>query len=192
MTENVETTEEQLTIEDILEGADKTPFHPVLQVWKEVLDASQTVRKEKINPQWALRVVQAHTEVTFNDMPTYRDAYYGRIDQLIEALHAEIDGDDECFNVTSPEEDNELNSVHYLNILFTWQKAILGWELDWDCTSPDAGVQLASIIEVHKMFFGEVGLVSLLDQINFEFPETVQEQLMLELEELKKNWAGDE
>lgn len=190
MTENVETTEEQLTVEDILDQAPE--FHPILKVWQEVLDASQQVRKEKINPQWALRVVQAHTEMTFGDMPAYRNAYYARIDQLIESLHAEIDGDDECFNATTPEEDAELNSVHYLNILFTWQKQILSWELGWDCTAPDAGVQLAAIIEVHKMFFGEVGLVSLLDQINFEFPEAVQEQLMLELEELKQNWTGDE
>lgn len=190
MTEHVE--EAELTVEDIINDAEQAPFNPVLKIWLEVLDASKQVRREKINPQWALRVCTSHTGMTFKDMPAYRDVYYAKIDELTEALRSEIDDDDECFNVTSAEEDAENNSVHYLNVLFTWQKQILGWELDWDCTADDAAVELAAIVEVHKMFFGEVGLTSLLDQINFEFPDTVQEQLMLELEELKQNWTSDE
>lgn len=190
MTEHVE--EAELTVEDILSDAEQAPFNPVLKVWLEVLDASKQVRQEKINPQWALRVCTSHTGMTFKDMPAYRDVYYAKIDELTEALRVEIDDDDECLNVTAAEEDAENNSVHYLNILFTWQKQILGWELDWNCTADDAAIELAAIVEVHKMFFGEVGLVSLLDQINFEFPDTVQEQLMLELEEMKQNWTSDE
>ena len=76
--------------------------------------------------------------------------------------------------------------------MFSWQKVILSWELDWDCTSPSAAVEIASIIEVHKMFFGDTGMVTLLDQINLEFTEDMQQQLMVELEELKENWTNDE
>lgn len=189
MTEN--TQEAELTVEDILE-AEQPEYHPLIRVWSEVIASSKEVRKEKINPQWAARVTSAHRQVFYQDMPEYRDLYYDKIDQLAEALQAEVDTDDECFNYTSPEEDIEHNSVHYINILFSWQKVILSWELDWDCTSPSAAVELASIIEVHKMFFGETGLTSLLDQINFEFNEALQEQLFLELEELKQNWTNDE
>lgn len=190
MTENVETTEEQLTVEDILDQAPE--FHPILKVWLEVLDASKTVRQERITPQWALRVVTTHTGMTFQDMPTYRDMYYQGIDELAEALRTEIDSDDECLNYTSAKEDVESNTFHYINVILSWQKIILTWELQWDVEDDQAAVELAVISDIHKMFFGEVGLTSLLDQINFEFTEDSQDLLRAELEELKQNWTGDE
>lgn len=190
MTENIE--EAELTVEDILSEGEKVEYHTILQVWSEVISASKEVRKEKINPQWASRVTAAHRQVYYQDMPEYRDLYYDKIDQLFEALQAEIETDDECFNHHSAEEDLEHNAVHYINVVFSWQKVILSWELDWDCTSPSAAVEIASIIEVHKMFFGDTGMVTLLDQINLEFTEDMQQQLMVELEELKENWTNDE
>ena len=84
----------------------------------------------------------------------------------------------------------EHNSHHYLNVLLNWQKAILTWELDWDCTSPDAAVDLAALVEVHKMFFDGTGISSLLDQIKFEFTEEHQALLAEELAALKDSWEG--
>lgn len=190
MTENVEAVEAELTVDDILDQAPE--FHPILRVWQEILDSSKQVRQERITPQWALRVITSHPDMHFSDMPDYRDLYYQSIDELAVALNAEIDTDDECLKYTSPEEDAEKNTFHYLNVIIAWQKIILTWELEWDVESPDAAVQLAVISEVHKMFFGEVGLTSLLDQINFEFTEDSQNLLRAELEELKENWANDE
>jgi hypothetical protein len=190
MTEHVE--EAELTVEDILNDADKVEFHPILRVWQEILDSSKQVRQERITPRWALRVITSHPEMHFADMTDYRDLYFQSIDELAEALKVEIETDDECLKYTSAEEDAEKNTFHYLNVIIAWQKIILTWELDWDVEAPDAPVQLAVISEVHKMFFGEVGLTSLLDQINFEFTEDSQNLLRAELEELKENWANDE
>ena len=188
MTEN--TQEAELTVEDIL---GETPeYHSILQVWQEVLAASKNVRQERITPQWALRVVTSHPEVTFSDMKDYRDLYYQSIDELAEALQVEIETDDECLNAASPEEDAEQNTFHYINVIISWQKIILTWELEWDVDDIDAPVRLAVISDVHKMFFGEVGLTSLLDQINFDFSEDSQNLLRSELEELKENWTNDE
>ena len=187
-----EHTEEQLTIEEILDEAKDNPYTPVLNVWKEILEASKTVRKERITPQWASRIVSQYNGIYFDAMPLYRDLYYDKIDQLIEVLQTEIDTDDECLKHPSPEEDKEQNTFHYLNVIIGWQKVILSWELDWDCTHIDAPVELATIAEVHKMFFGDTGLASLLDQINFEFTETAQQLLFAELEEQKANWTNDE
>lgn len=185
--------EDQLTVEDILgEAVDAVQYHTLLEVWQEVIAGSVTVRKERINPQWARRVISAHPQVFYQDMPEYAALYYDKIDQLAEALQAEIETDDECLNRDNPEEDREHNSLHYANVIFSWQKLFLSWELDWDCTSTDAAIELAAIIEVHKMFFGDVGLITVLDQINFEFTESLQEQLFLELEELKSSWIPDE
>jgi hypothetical protein len=190
VTEHIE--EEQLTVEDIISEAKDNPYTPVLNVWREILEASKEVRKERITPQWASRITSQYSGVYFDAMPVYRDLYYDKIDQLIEVLQTEIDSDDECLKHPSPEEDKEQNSFHYLNIIIGWQKTILSWELDWDCTHIDAAVELAAISEIHKMFFGETGLTSLLDQINFEFNESAQQLLFMELEEIKKNWTLDE
>ena len=190
MTEN--TQEVELTVEDILNDAKGAEFHPILRVWQEVLDASKQVRQERITPQWALRVVTTHADVHFSEMKDYRDLYYHSIDELADALRVEIETDDECLKVTSAEEDAEQNTFHYINVIIAWQKIILTWELDWDVDDIDAAVQLAVISDVHKMFFGEVGLTSLLDQINFEFNEDSQNLLRSELEELKENWTNDE
>ena len=148
MTEHVEAVEEQLTVEDILNDADKVEFHPILRVWQEILDSSKQVRQERITPQWALRVITSHPDMHFADMPDYRDLYYQSIDELAEALKVEIETDDECLKYTSAEEDAEKNTFHYLNVIIAWQKIILTWELDWDVEAPDAPVQLAVISEV--------------------------------------------
>lgn len=186
--ENVDTTE--LTVQDILDEAGDTAYHSILEIWQEILRPSEKVRKERITPQWAMRVTGKHPQVRFEDMPVYRDLFYDRIDQLNEVLLAEIETDDECLNVTSPEEDVEQNSHHYLNIIVNWQKAILTWELNWDCTHVDAAVDLASLVEVHRMFFDPTGLNALLDQIKFEFTEEHQLYLTEELAALKESWEG--
>ncbi len=190
MTEHVE--EEQLTVDDILAEAKDNPYTPVLNVWNEILGASKEVRTERITPQWASRITSQYKGIYFDAMPLYRDMYYDKIDQLFEILQAEIATDDECLKHSSPEEDKEQNTFHYLNIIIGWQKVILSWELDWDCTHIDAAIDFATISEVHKMFFGDTGLTGLLDQINFEFDETAQKLLMAELEELKANWETNE
>ena len=181
-----------LTVEDILGYAQDVPYSPILKMWREILLSSKTVRKERITPQWATRVVSTHADLSFSDMPHYRDLYYAKLDELLAGLQAELDTDEEWEAPTTPEEDAELNNLHYLNVIISWQKTILSWELGWDCEQHDAAIELATISDVHKMFFGNVGLTSLLDQIDFEFTETAQDLLRAELEEMKANWTGNE
>ena len=190
MTEN--TAEEQLTVEDILEDAPNVQPNSILKVWQEVIKGSQVVRKERVNPQWAQRVTSEYRQVFYQDMNDYASLFYDKIDQLLEVLDTEVETDDQCLEFNTPAEDLDHNFTHYVNVIFAWQKVILSWELNWDCSDPDAAIELAAIIEVHKMFFGDVGLVALLDQINFEFPEDLQVQLFTEMEELKQNWNTDD
>jgi hypothetical protein len=68
---------------------------------------------------------------------------------------------------------------------------VLGWELDWDCTDSAAGAELAAISEVHTMFFGDVGLTSLLDQISFEFTDMHRDALGMALLNYKESREGD-
>jgi hypothetical protein len=190
VTDSTEATE--LTVEDILGDTQDVAYSPILKMWREILLSSKTVRKERITPQWATRIVSTHADLGFADMPHYRDLYYAKLDELLDGLQAELDTDENWDSATTPEEDAEQNNLHYLNVIISWQKTILSWELDWNCEQHDAAIELAAISEVHKMFFGSVGLTSLLDQIDFEFTETAQELLRAELEEMKTNWDSNE
>ena len=51
---------------------------------------------------------------------------------------------------------------------------------------------MAAISEVHKMFFAEQGLTSLLDQIGFQFDDEDREGLVALLEDTRKTMAGAE
>lgn len=180
----------ELTVPDILGGGDAPSYHTVLQMWDEILKSADLDAQAKVTPMWANKVCSAYTQVRFEDMPDFNQTFFHKIELLVEILRLEIDSDEECLKHTTPAEDVEHNSIHYLNIIVNWQKMFLAWELDWDCTHPDAAIELAAISEVHRMFFGDVGLTGLLDQIGFSFTEDHQAYLTNELEELKKSWEG--
>lgn len=173
------------TVEDILEQANAAPYHTILEVWREVLKPAATERKAKITPQWANRICTTYREINFEDMLEFRDRYFDKIGELEAVLAAEIETDDECLNLTTPDEDAEHNAHHYLNVLTNWQKTFLSWELDWDCADPDASIELGAISEVHRMFFDQNGLTALLDQIKFEFSDADRDLLAAELQDLR-------
>lgn len=177
-------------LEEIMEKAESAPYNPVLKIWQTLLSAAQNVRNESITPQWAVKVTQDYPQLSFADMPFYRDMLYNKIDLFKEVLNIEIESDDECLKVISPEEDLERNGRLYLNVLILWQKLILTWELDWNCEDPDAAVELATIADVHKMFFADNGIVALLEEIKFEMTDDKRELLTEELEELKNGYSS--
>ena len=173
-------------IRDFMERGPEAPsFHPVLEVWREVLRPAATEATTKVTPQWASRIIQSYPQIQFADMNAVRDSYFGKILQLAKVLDLEIEEDDECLGYTTPEEDVEHNAHHYKNLLLNWQLAFLQWELDWDCTDDHAAVELAAISEVHKMFFGQNGITAFLDNIKFEFTESDSAYLAEALQELK-------
>lgn len=170
------------------EGVDlpeEPTFHTVLEVWREVLRPARDELGKKITPQWASRIVSSYQDVGFNDMPEMRDRYYGKIIELLEILEAEIATDDECLRYTTPEEDVVENREHYMNVLRDWQLRFLQWELDWECTDKQAGVELAAVSEVHKAFFGQTGLTQFLENIRLEVTEDDQNKLAAALADLR-------
>ena len=185
-----ETVEGQLTVEDILSEANKASYHTILELWREIFAPAKTERLKKITPQWANRIVTSFAGVTFADMPAFRDYYFDMLQELDAILLVEIDTDDECLKHTSAEEDVEHNTHHYLNVLITWQKQFMQWELEWDTTNPTAAVELAALSEVHKMFFDANGVTNLLDQIKFVFTDADRELLAAELADLVEQAQG--
>ena len=174
------------TVDDLVaDAAANAGYHTILEIWREVLVPSFEERKKKITPQWANRIVTTYQGLGFGDMHHFRDRYFDKIAELFNILVAEIESDDECLNVMTPKEDVELNAHHYINVLTNWQKAFLTWEIDWSAAASDAAVELASISEVHRMFFDQNGLTALLDQINFEFTDADRDLLAAELQDLR-------
>lgn len=187
MSDNEET---QLTVEDILAEAEETSYHTILEVWREVLKPAAQEKNTKITPQWANRITSTYREISFRDVPAFRDSYFTKIEELAAILNNEIDTDNECLNYTAPEEDVEYNAAHYLNVLVDWQKAFLMWELDWDCTDQFAATDLAAISEVHRMFFDNNGLTALLDNIQFEITDADRDMLAAALQDLRTSQEG--
>lgn len=170
-----------LTAKDIadLEALDTElpQFHTVLEVWREVLKPAKDEATYPPTPAWSNRIISAYHGIEFKDMIAFRDSYFAKVDELFNILLLEISYDNDCLSWPTPEEDAENNAVHYKNLLLQWQMAVQQWELDWECTSPTAAVELAAISEVHKMFFGQTGLTAFLDNIKFEFTEDDQTEM---------------
>jgi hypothetical protein len=172
-------------------SAEPPTFHTILQVWKEVLAPADKVSKEQVTPIWANKMVTNYFGLTFSDLNSLRDLYFARLEQLRQILLEELATDADCFTHLSPEEDREENRGHYKQVILNWQLQFLQWELDWDCTSKTAAIEMASFGEVYKMFFGEQGLLALLEQIGFEFTEADQAELGAVLDARKAEVNGE-
>ncbi len=184
------TDEDQLTIEDFLEQTAEAKYHTALEIWQEVLKSARLERPKKITPQWANRICTTYHQMTFADMPEFKERYFDKLEELLTVLTIELATDEEALNLTTPEEDAELNAFHYINVLIDWQKVFLQWELDWDPAMLSAPIELAAISEVHRMFFDKTGITSLLDNIPFEFTDEHRELLATTLQQMKQEQEG--
>lgn len=192
------------TIEEILEqpipddasevdAPEPTPYRTLLEIWRAVIKPGRdgTARNRKISPQWATKIVSTYPEVTFAATPTVHHRVFDLVDALGQILDGIIDLDDQCLTYTSPQEDVENNTSHYLTVLTEWQVYMLRQEMEWSPTDQDAAAELAALSEVHGMFFGETGLVAHLDAIGFQFTESDQETLQNALESTKAEVLGE-
>jgi hypothetical protein len=167
------------------EGDPDTTYHTILEAWREVLKPAAAEAKKNVTPQWANRMIATYMGLGYADMNDFRDLYYKRLQQMLDIAKLEIASDPDCLTKNDAAEDAAENSHHYKNLLMNWQLAILEWEMEWDCTSSDAAIEIGVISEIHKMFLSDQGLVAWLEQIKFEFTEADQEMLVQTLTEFK-------
>ena len=169
----------------VTEG-DMPEFHPILQVWREVLKSLPEQVDERITPQYAMRICQSYPQLKFSDMVELRDRWHAKMEAFRQVLLAEIESDDQCLAPTDPDEDREANSHHYRNLLLEWQKLLLTWELAWDTLDEHAAVEIAAIGEVHQFFFSQTGLTAHLQNIQFQYTEADQAAVQQALEALRE------
>jgi hypothetical protein len=173
--------------------ADAPNYHPILQIWRDVLKPAAKEKHAPITPTWANRITGSYRELNFADMPQFQERYFDLLLELAGIVEAEIATDDECLSYSTPEEDVEHNSTHYKNVLRDWQLTILRRELEWKPQDADAAVELAVISEIHKFYFGSPGqeaLTAFLENIRFEFTEADQAELAEALNELRAEYLG--
>ena len=167
-------------------------YHTILEVWRAVLEPAAELAKEKVTPQYASKMVATYAGLTLADCKDLQASYYAKIGQLAEILDLEIKSDPDCLSYSEPEDDAEENAYHYKGLLLTWQQLFLQWELEWTCTDEGAGVELAAISEVHKLFFGQTGLTQHLDNIRLEYTEDDQAELAEALQEQRDQFVTTE
>ena len=172
------------------EEGDGQEYHTILQVWREVLKNARTEQHKKVTPQWANRIVTSYRGIEFQDMNLFRNRYFTKVLVLLDILEEEIETDEQCLTYTSAEEDVQFNSNHYLHVLTNWQVQFLQWELHWDCSALDAATELASLSEVHRMFFADQALTTLLDSIGFQYTDENRTELVEQLEAVRKAEEG--
>lgn len=161
-------------------------YHPILKVWDEFLKSAQASRQGRVGPTWALQLVSKHPELKLKDTPVVVDRYFGKIADMHKILRAEVELDPGCLDYTTVEEDRAENRDHYLNLLLQWQSQLLMWDIEWNAEDDDAAIEVASLSEVHALFFGPNQLTSHLEAIGFEFTESDQADMQAALQELKE------
>lgn len=160
-------------------------FHTILEVWREVLKTAPDEADKPVTPAWANRIQSAFPQIKIQDMNAYRDMYYGIVEDMRQIVEFEISTDEAALEHNTAEDDRTFNAAHYKNVIRDWQLLILNWEISFDCTDEDAHIQIAAYSEAHKMFLGQQGLLSFLEQIQFEFTDEDRAEMHETLEELK-------
>lgn len=189
ITDEFEVIEGDFTVNEDDDENDAPPWHAVLQVWRDVLASAETEIVKKVTPQWAARIAGSYLGVELKDMNTFRDIYYGRMLELRDLVNEIIDAHPECLEVTTPQEDLAENSQHYRDLLLSWQLRFFQWELDWDCTSENAAVELAAFGEAHAFVFGipgRTGLTAHMENIKLEITEADQASWSEALRQLRE------
>lgn len=191
MTDN--TNAGQLTVDDIINEAEQAPYHTIAELWSKVLVPARHEQHARVTPQLATRLVQTYAEVTYAQTAKYMPLFHEKVIGLLEILENTLDeaAHDEALNVTSAEEDAAQNRQMYIQIITDWQEQMLRWEMEWTPDTPDAGLKVAILSEVHKMFFEQNGIISLLDHINFEFTDDDRTRLTENLEAVRKEVEGE-
>lgn len=165
--------------------AEEPDYHTILEVWREVLKPTASEAKKSVGGTWAARINAQYPYIKFQEMHGFRDLYFAKIAELVAILDYEIASDPNCLKQLEVKLDATHNDVHYRNLLTEWQRAVVLWEIEWDCTAPDSHLELAAISETHKFFLGNNGILGYLDNIGFEFTEDDKQELANALNEMK-------
>lgn len=178
--------QDEKDLETLLGDASTAPYQPILRVWKEILSEDNRKHGARITIPWSNGICGKYHGMTFALMPAFVDRYFQIMADLAADLETEIASDEDCLDWHSIEEDKEENGGHYRELLTSWQKRLLTWEMGWDCTHPDAAAHVAALGEVSAFFFGDQGLTGHLGAIGFDFTEEDQETLAAALTELQE------
>jgi hypothetical protein len=138
-----------------------------------------------------VRIISTYPGVELEEMGVFRDRYFSKVERLEDVVIEAIASSPECLNHVTAEEDLEHNGPLYLEVLIAWQVAILRWEMAWRYYHRHAGVEIATVAEIQRMFFGESGISAMLDQIGYKFTDTQRAVMAEVLEDVRNQDEGE-
>ncbi len=145
--------------------------HSLLEIWQSILSNIEAMEAERISTQLAFKLVQSYPFLKMQELRQYHWCFYSCLKMYRDILQAEIDSDPECLKHTEAVDDAEQNRHHYLNLLVEWQKLAKLWQDSWDSSADDSHIWFAAYADTQNFIMGEQGIVTLLDQIPFEYSE---------------------
>ena len=155
----------------------------VLRIWQEILGNIEESRQERISPTLAARVVRAWSNMTIQEVPQYWALYYDLLESARTRLHNVLSAHPDA--IDQVENDAEENREVYLEVAFEWNDLLARMDEQWNCTDPEAHLQLAALTDVAGFLTGPNGLFDALSQpqVGFEFTEADQAALAKRLGE---------
>lgn len=178
-------------IEGLVAGDDKD-YRSILEVWSKLFEPLEEMRKDPVTPNWAIRITSHYGNIELREMENFRDRYFHVALEMAAILQATIDANEDCLKVYSAEEDRDLNGGLYFQVLVDWQLNLLQHELEWDCISKSAGVDIAVMGEIHNLLFGDMGLAGHLNSINYELSDDDQQNMAQALNEAREAYTRAE
>ena len=155
----------------------------LLATWKELLSNIEASRDEPISFQLALRVISNWPKISVQEVEEYFDIYHELLLEMRSVFEGVLAAHPKA--IKRVEDDGEVNRDVYIEILTEWQKTALGWELDWEVSSPNAHIVMGAMVDATGFFLGQKGLVAHFDNIGRRFEEADSVALVAELEAWK-------
>lgn len=163
-------------------------YHSILEVWKAYLDPAEGAVNTPPTMDWVAIVMTnwSHIIKDFSQLKAVQKHYFRIILDAKAVLDDLIEGDPECYDVSTAAEDAERNKEHYRHMLLHWQKVLLVEQSKWDINDPEAAEIFVALGEVQNQLLGKDGLANFLGVISLPWTEEEQSELSQELFEFRK------
>lgn len=190
---------EQITVEEAIaeaEGMDfeaatltpveEAPYIPLLKVWDVIFESTALQQGKRVSPDWAAVTVSRWPFIKFSDMDDIQKNYFRIMNDLHKILKDVIEADPAAATEpTSGKEDVDRNYDHFIHLLYSWQKALIVEQAEWDSASKTAAAHMVAIGESQLHVTGQQGLSSYLGLIGLPFTDDDQTAMEAELKEFR-------
>jgi hypothetical protein len=182
------TDQDRIDLESMYGEQEEATYHPILQVWAEILKPENIEANKGVTMQWSTMICGMYPLMTYGQMHAFHDIYFGLLEDAAQSVRDKIVENENSLSPSNAEEDVAENGSAYKELLFEWQLDLQAVELGWDPASETAAATVAALGEIQKFLFGERGLTGHLEVIKLEFTDQDQTELRQALDTQREEW----